>query len=145
MSEYRYEDTVMMRHVRLSLFVLGCLLPGDAAEQPGDLQAICKSVWGVRADETNLRAMPASIPAPPAAARRCGARESFKSVYYVWNVPDTEILAYWEAALKRNGFRTQRGGGRSPDRGYLEFSGPVRGKISLSRRGGGFVLVAGPY
>ena len=117
---------------------------GVEAAQPGDLQAVCKSVWGVRADETTLKDMAASIPAPPAGARRCGARESFKSVYYVWDVPATEILEYWEAALKRNGFRTQRVAGRTPDRASLDFSGPVRGKISLSPRGGGFVLVAGP-
>lgn len=66
------------------------------------------------------------------------------AIYYVWNVPDSEILAYWEMALRRNGFRTQRAGGRTPDRAYLDFAGPARGKISLSRRGGGFVLVAGP-
>jgi hypothetical protein len=135
----------MMPRAGLALFAL--LLPLTAtvvgAPQPGDLQAVCKSVWGVRADETNLRNLPASLPAPPAAARRCGARESFKSVYYVWNVPDTEILAYWEMALQRNGFRTTRVDGRTPGSASLDFAGPVRGKISLSRRGGGFVLVAG--
>jgi len=113
-----------------------------ATAQPGDLQAVCKTVWGVRADETNLKNMPASLPAPPAGARRCGARESFRSIYYVWAVPDSEILVYWETALKRNGFRTQRIGTRG--RESLDFAGPVRGTISLSRRGGGFVLVAGP-
>ena len=134
----------MASRAGLLSFALLLLSVTAAAAQPSDLQAVCKSVWGVRADETNLRNMPASIPAPPAGARRCGARESFKSVYYVWNVPDTEILAYWEMALMRNGFRTKRVEGRTPDRTWLEFAGPVRGKISLSRRGGGFVLVAGP-
>ena len=136
----------MMTQAGLALFAL-LVIPGAtgaAAAQPGDLQAVCKSVWGVRADETNLKNLPASIPAPPAGARRCGARESSKTVYYVWNVPNTEILAYWEEALKRNGFRTSRVGGRTPDRPSLDFAGPLRGKISLSPRGGGFVLVAGP-
>ena len=126
----------------LGLLLLLSVTP-VAAAQSGDLQAVCKSVWGVRADETNLKNLPAALPAPPAGARRCGARESSKTVYYVWNVPNTEILAYWETALKRNGFRTERVGGRTPDRASLDFAGPLRGKISLSPRGGGFVLVAG--
>ena len=114
-----------------------------AAGQPRDLQSVCKRVWGVRADETNLRGLPASLPTPPPDARRCGARESFKSVYYVWNIPNREILDWWASALTRNGFRTRRVTGRTPDQEYLKFSGPSRGKISLSPRGGGFVLVAG--
>jgi hypothetical protein len=125
--------------------LLSLVLSGAAgAAQPGDLQALCRSVWGIRADETNLRSLPTSFPAPPAGARRCGAREASKTIYYVWNVPNDEILAYWTTALMRNGYRTNRVDGGTRDKDFLNFAGPLRGKISLSPRGGGFVVVAGP-
>jgi hypothetical protein len=116
------------------------------AAQSDDLAALCRKVWGVKADGTNLRDFPASIPAPPAGARRCGARESLRAVYYVWDVPLPEILAHWDTALTRQGFRTERVGGRTPDRAFLRFAGPKggqAGKISLSPRGGGFVIALG--
>jgi hypothetical protein len=143
----------MMRPAWVRICLL-CVLSGitashapaaaGAAAQPADLASVCRQVWGLRADGTNLRDFPASIPAPPAEARRCAAREGSRTVYYVWNSTFEQTLSYWETALMRQGFRTQRVGGKTPARGFLRFSGPQQGKISLSPRGGGFVIVLGP-
>jgi hypothetical protein len=128
--------------VIIGAMVLSALTVESAAAQ--DLAATCRRVWGLRADGSNLRAIPASFPAAPREAQRCTARESTKTVYFIWDAPFDRILAYWEMTLQRQGYRTQRVGGRTADRGFLRFSGPDQGKISLSPRGGGFVVVLGP-
>jgi hypothetical protein len=118
---------------------------GGALALPADtsLAAACRRVWGLRADAAQLEDWPSSFPKPPTEARPCTARPSTRAVYYVWEAPNPEILAYWEAALHRSGYRTQRVGGRTPGRDFLRFAGPTAGKISLSPRGGGFVIVLG--
>ncbi len=115
-----------------------------SASQPDtSLAAACRRVWSLRPDGTDLEGWPAAFPEPPARARRCTARANTRTVYYVWDVPNQEILTYWEAALRQTGYRTQRVGGRIPGRDFLRFAGPAAGKISLSPRGGGFVIVLG--
>jgi hypothetical protein len=106
-----------------------------------NVAAACRHVWALPADGSDIENRPAAFPTPPPQARRCTARASTRAVYYVWAVPNAEILAYWEDALRRKGYRTQRVGGRTPGRDFLRFAGRSAGKVSLSPRGGGFVIV----
>jgi hypothetical protein len=115
----------------------------SALQADTDLAAACRRVWGLRADGSDIEDRPTGFPTPPAQARRCTARVSTRAVYYVWAVPNAKILAYWEDALRRSGYRTQRVGGRAPGRDFLRFAGRAAGKVSLSPRGGGFVIVFG--
>jgi hypothetical protein len=135
-AESRVGDTPRQSHVDSAS-------AAPALQADTNLATACRRVWRIQADGSDIEERPTAFPTPPPLARRCTARVSARAVYYVWAVPNAEILAYWEDALRRSGYRTQRVGGRTPGRDFLRFAGRSAGKVSLSPRGSGFVIVFG--